>query len=214
VIASLSGVVAEISGGALVLDVGGVGYLVHAPASVLAGAVRGERARLLTHLVVREDSLSLYGFRTADQRDLFQILLGVTGVGPKLALAVLSGLEPSGLRSAIAAGDVDALTAVPGVGRRGAQRMLLELRDRLDIVVDEAAVPGSILGEVRAALSGLGYTPAELRGVVEGVALPDASVEDMVRAALKQLGGRERVSVPCAADSATGGTETVTSDGR
>ena len=155
-----------------------------------------------------------HGFRTADQRDLFQILLGVTGVGPKLALGVLSALEPSGLRSAVAAGDIDALTAVPGVGRRGAQRMLLELRDRLDIVVDEAAVPGSILGEVRAALSGLGYTPAELRGVVEGVALPDASVEDMVRAALKQLGGRERVSVPCAADSATGGTETVTSDGR
>jgi Holliday junction DNA helicase RuvA len=212
-IASLTGAVAEVSGGALVLDVGGVGYLVHAPASVLAGAVRGERARLLTHLVVREDSLSLYGFRSADQRDLFQILLGVTGVGPKLALAVLSALEPSGLRTAVAAGDVDALTAVPGVGRRGAQRMLLELRDRLDIVVDEAVVPGSALAEARAALSGLGYTAAELRGVVEGVAVPGASVEGMVRAALKQLAGREpfkEVSVPSAADSAAGRTDAGT----
>jgi Holliday junction DNA helicase RuvA len=160
---------------------------------VLAGAVRGERARLLTHLVVREDSLSVYGFRTADQRDLFQVLLGITGVGPKLALAVLSALEPSGLRGAVAAGDVDALTAVPGIGRRGAQRMLLELRDRLDIVVDEAAVPGAALAEVRAALAGLGYAPAELRGVVEAVAVPGASAEDMVRAALKQLGSREPV---------------------
>lgn len=188
-IASLTGEVAEISSTFLVLDVAGVGYLVHAPASVLAGAGRGERTRLLTHLVVREDSMTLYGFRTADQRDLFQTLMGVSGVGPKLALAVLSVFEPSRLRQAIAAGDVDALTSVPGIGRRGAQRMLLELRDRLDIVLDETTVPGSALAEVRAALAGLGYTPAELRGVVEAVAAPGASVEAMVKLALKQLSG-------------------------
>jgi len=191
VIASLTGDVAEITPGAAVLEVAGVGYLVHAPAPVLAGLRRAERVRLLTHLVVREDSLTLYGFRTADQRELFQTLMGVTGVGPKLALAVLSVFEPQGLRQAVAAGDVDALTSVPGVGRRGAQRILLELKDRLDIVVDDNAVPGSALVEARAALAGLGYTPAELRGVVEGVALPGASVEDMVRAALKQLSRRE-----------------------
>lgn len=190
-IASLSGDVAEVTPGGVVLEVAGVGYLVHVPAPVLLGLRRGEAARLLTHLVVREDSMTLYGFRSADQRDLFQTLMGVTGVGPKLALAVLSVFEPRALRQAVAAADVDALTSVPGVGRRGAQRMLLELRDRLDVAVDESAVAGSALGEVRAGLAALGYTPAELRGVVEAVALPGASVEDMIRAALKQLAGRE-----------------------
>lgn len=193
-IASLSGTVAELTAGAVVLDVAGVGYLVHAPGPVLAALATGDRVRLLTHLVVREDSMTLYGFRSADQREVFQSLLGVTGVGPKLAVAVLSVFEPSTLRQAVAAGDVEALTAVPGVGRRGAQRMLLELRDRLGISVDETSVPGCDLAEVRAALVGLGYAPAELRGVVEGVAAPGASVEDMVRAALKQLSGRRAPS--------------------
>jgi Holliday junction DNA helicase RuvA len=191
VIASLTGEIAEVSPAGAVVDVAGVGYLVHAPATVLAGLGRGQHVRLLTRLVVREDSMTLYGFRTADQRELFQTLMGVTGVGPKLALAVLSVFEPLALRQAVATGDIDALTSVPGVGRRGAQRMLLELRDRLDVVVDESAVPGSALGEVREALAGLGYTPPELRGVVEGVAVPGASVEDMVRAALRQLAGQE-----------------------
>jgi len=191
VIASLTGEVAEVSPAAAVVDVAGVGYLVHAPAPVLAGLGRGQHVRLLTHLVVREDSMTLYGFRTADQRELFQTLMGVTGVGPKLALAVLSVFEPLALRQAVATGDIDALTSVPGVGRRGAQRMLLELRDRLDVVIDESAVPGSALAEVREALAGLGYTPPELRGVAEGVAVPGASVKDMVRAALQQLAGRE-----------------------
>ena len=191
-IASLSGTVAELTAGSVVLEVGGVGYLVHAPGPVLAALTAGDRVRLLTHLVVREDSMTLYGFRTADQREIFQSLLGVTGVGPKLAVAVLSVFDPSTLRQAVAAGDVDALTSVPGVGRRGAQRMLLELRDRLGISLDETGVPGCDLAEVRAALVGLGYAPAELRGIVEGVAVAGAPVEEMVRAALKQLSGRQR----------------------
>src|SRR5256714_10959367 len=98
--------------------------------------------------------------------------MGVTGVGPRLALAVLSVFEPEALRQAVAAGDVDALTSVPGVGRRGAQRMLLELRDRLDVVVDGSALAGSALGEGRAGLTGLGYTPSEPRGGIAEVALP------------------------------------------
>jgi Holliday junction DNA helicase RuvA len=196
VIASLAGTVSEVSDGTLVLDVGGVGYLLHAPASVLAALTRGERVRLLTHLVVREDAMSLYGFRTADQREVFQALTGVTGVGPKLALAVLSVFEPAGLRQVLASGDVDALTSVPGIGRRGAQRMLLELRGRLDISLEVPGVPGSLLAEVRAGLASLGYTPAELRGVVERVATPGASVEEVVRAALKQLSGREPITTP------------------
>lgn len=191
-IASLSGTVAELTAGSVVLEVAGVGYLVHAPGPVLAALAAGDRVRLLTHLVVREDSMTLYGFRTADQREIFQSLLGVTGVGPKLAVAVLSVFDPSTLRQAVAAGDVDALTSVPGVGRRGAQRMLLELRDRLGISLDETGVPGCDLAEVRAALVGLGYAPAELRGIVEGVAVAGAPVEETVRAALKQLSGRQR----------------------
>ena len=190
-IAALTGDVAEIAAGSVVLDVAGVGYLVHVPSPVLAGLTRGERVRLMTHLVVREDALSLYGFRTSDQREVFLTLLGVTGVGPKLALAVLSVFEPDALRRVVAAGDAGALTSVPGIGRRGAQRMLLELRDRLEVTLDETAVPGSALTEVRAALEGLGYTPAELRGVIEGVAVAGASVEDMVRAALRRLANRE-----------------------
>ena len=188
-IATLTGLVAEVTPTAAVLEVAGVGYLVHAPAPVLAGLTAGERVRLHTHLAVREDALTLYGFRTTDQRDLFQTLIGVTGVGPKLAVAVLSVFEPDALRRAVVSADVDALTAVPGVGKRGAQRMLLELRDRLDIVVDESTVPGSALAEVRAALTGLGYAPAELRGVVERVASPGATVPEMVKAALKELAG-------------------------
>jgi Holliday junction DNA helicase RuvA len=200
VIAALAGTVAEVSGTGLVLDVGGVGYLVHAPTPVLAGLATGERVRLLTHLVVREDALTLYGFRTADQRDTFQALMAVTGVGPKLAVAVLSVFDPPALRRAVAGGDVDALTGVPGVGRRGAQRMLLELRDRLAIPEGESVAPSSALAEVRGALAGLGYTPAELRGVVEQIAAPGATVEEMVRAALKALSGsrasRERDAAP------------------
>jgi len=189
VIAALTGKVAELTPTSAVIDVGGVGYLVHAPVPVLASLSTGEEVRLLTHLVVREDAMTLYAFRTADQRDSFQVLMGVTGVGPKLAAAVLSVLDPGALRRAVAGGDVDALTSVPGVGRRGAQRMVLELRDRLGVVAGEQVVPGAALAEVRAALVGLGYTPAELRGVVEAVAAPGASVEDMVRAALKALAG-------------------------
>ncbi|HLI57463.1 MAG TPA: Holliday junction branch migration protein RuvA [Actinomycetota bacterium] len=188
-IAALTGKVAELTPTSAVIDVGGVGYLVHAPVPVLASLSTGEEVRLLTHLVVREDAMTLYAFRTADQRDSFQVLMGVTGVGPKLAAAVLSVLDPGALRRAVAGGDVDALTSVPGVGRRGAQRMVLELRDRLGVVAGEQVVPGAALAEVRAALVGLGYTPAELRGVVEAVAAPGASVEDMVRAALKALAG-------------------------
>ncbi|MGH7377810.1 MAG: Holliday junction branch migration protein RuvA, partial [Candidatus Methylomirabilales bacterium] len=129
-IASLSGVVGTLAAGALVVEVAGVGYLVHVPGQVLAGAQGGARIRLLTKLVVREDSMTLYGFQTGDQRDLFQLLLGVNGVGPKLALAVLSVFEPEGLRRVVAAGDVEALTAVPGIGKRSAQRLVLELKER------------------------------------------------------------------------------------
>lgn len=186
-IASLSGVVASVAGGAAVLEVGGVGYLVQAPAGVLAGLVPGRPARLLTYMVVREDSLTLYGFAAAGQRDLFQTLIGIGGVGPKIALAILSVFDPDALRLAVAAGDADALTAVPGVGKRSAQRILLDLKERLDVDGDLGGPPSARVAEVREALVALGYAPSELRGVLERVAGSDGPVEEMVRAALREL---------------------------
>jgi Holliday junction DNA helicase RuvA len=187
----------------MVIEVAGIGYLVHVTGQVLAGARGGERIRLLTQLVVREDSLTLYGFTTGDQRDLFQLLLGVNGVGPKLALAVLSVFEPEALRRVVAAGDVEALTAVPGIGKRSAQRLVLELKEHLVGSLSPGIPGGSHLAEVREALVGLGYTPAELRPVLDRLAAPgghpgaqleehpegapEASLESLLRQALKEL---------------------------
>lgn len=187
-IASLAGSVSALAPAAVVIEVAGVGYLVHVPSSTLARLTAGDDVRLLTHLAHREDAMTLYGFESADERDVFQTLIGVNGVGPKLALAVLGSLAPDGLRRAVASQDVDALTQVPGVGKRGAQRILLELKERLAPHAATAEAPRSTLAEVREALLGLGYTPAELREVLERVpAGEDVPVEETLRAALREL---------------------------
>lgn len=187
-IASLAGSVSALAPAAVVIEVSGVGYLVHVPSSTLARLAVGGDVRLLTHLAVREDAMTLYGFESADERDVFQTLIGVNGVGPKLALAVLGSLAPDGLRRAVASQDVDTLTQVPGVGKRGAQRILLELKERLAPHAATAEAPQSALAEVREALLGLGYTPAELREVLERVpAGEDVPVEETLRAALREL---------------------------
>lgn len=187
-IASLAGSVSALAPAAVVIEVSGVGYLVHVPSSTLARLAVGGDVRLLTHLAVREDAMTLYGFESADERDVFQTLIGVNGVGPKLALAVVGSLAPDGLRRAVASQDVDALTQVPGVGKRGAQRILLELKERLAPHAATAEAPQSALAEVREALLGLGYTPAELREVLERVpAGEDVPVEETLRAALREL---------------------------
>jgi Holliday junction DNA helicase RuvA len=187
VIASLSGKVAEIALGTIVIDVSGVGYLVTVPASTASKLRVGEPVRVLTHMVVREDSLALYGFADADEREVFQALIGVNGVGPKLAVAVLSHLRPDALRRAVASGDVASLTGVPGVGTRSAQRMIMELKQRFgDLGIDGVGFGGN-LGEVREALLVLGYAPAEVAPVLAGVSAKDAPVEEMVKAALKAL---------------------------
>ena len=188
--------------GALV-DVGGVGYRVHAPASVIArlpGA--GERVRLHTHLHVREDALTLYGFTTAEERDLFAVLIGVNGIGPKGALAVLSVYAPDALRGAVLGEDVDALTLIPGVGKKTASRMILELKEKLGASdADLAPVASSpavreALGEVRAALLQLGYSTTEAREAIERVAAEAAAAngngtpERLLKLALKELGAR------------------------
>jgi holliday junction DNA helicase RuvA len=190
VIASLSGKVEALEPGAAVVNVGGVGYLVHVPVSVLGGLALGRPARLFTYLSVREDALTLYGFATADQREAFRALTGVGGVGPRLALSVLSALEPDALRRVVASGDVGALTDVPGIGKRTAERMILELKQRLGPAAEHPVPAGSAVAEVREALIGLGYAPAEFRPVLDRIAADGAPVEELLRSALRELAVR------------------------
>jgi Holliday junction DNA helicase RuvA len=131
VISHLDGLVAAIAPEGAVIEVGGVGLLVQCTPATLATLRTGERARVATSLVVREDALTLYGFAGDDERDVFELVQTASGVGPRLALAILASFSPDGLRRAIAAEDVTALTRVPGIGRKGAQRIVLELAGRL-----------------------------------------------------------------------------------
>lgn len=193
-IAHLKGTLAHAGLGDVVLDVHGVGYhVLIAPGTVTAGV--GAVVTLHTHLAVREDAMTLYGFPDGGSKAVFETLLGVTGVGPKLALAAIGTLGADGLRRAVLAEDVAALTVVPGVGKKSAQRMILELRERMGSVGD--GVPGSTAGttdargEVREALSGLGYAASEVQAALDG--LPgdtDVTPEELLRDALRTLGRR------------------------
>jgi Holliday junction DNA helicase RuvA len=189
-IGSLRGSVVErTASGEVLLEVGGVGYRLSVPAGALPDLHPGNAAFLYTHLHVREDAMVLYGFPTRDERETFEALIGTTGVGPKLALAMLSVHSPAGLRRALLDDDLAALTLVPGVGKRTAQRLLVELKSRLevpelDLTADDGAPTPR--AEVRAALSGLGYDTDEVRDVV--AQLPDhGSVEDLLRESLRLL---------------------------
>lgn len=201
-IASVRGSVLSVRLDAAVVEVGGVGMLVHATPTTLATLRTGTETQLSTSLVVREDSLTLYGFAAGDERDAFEILQTVSGVGPRLALAMLAVHTPDGLRRAVATEDLAALKRVPGIGHKGAQRIVLELGDRLGPVLGmdgeaSAATPrvADRRGDVVAALEGLGWNT---RTAEEAVALVLAesgdepvSAEDVagvLRAALRSLG--------------------------
>ena len=174
------------------LDVGGVGYRISVSpqTSVELGAL-GNEVVVHTHLHVREDALMLYGFAMADGRDCFESLIGAHGVGPGLALAILSTHGPEELRRVVFEGDLDALTLVPGVGRKTAARLLLELKSRLDVPegadVDAVASNGSPRAEVREALAALGYQPEEVRRAM-GELPAEGDVRTLVRTALQSLG--------------------------
>jgi Holliday junction DNA helicase RuvA len=189
-IGSVRGTVIERTAtGEVLVEVGGVGYRAFVPASALPVLHPGDSTFLFTHLHVREDAMVLYGFPTRDERDTFEALIATTGVGPKLALAMLSVHAPPALRRALLEDDLAALTMVPGVGKRTAQRLLVELKARLavpEVVLSDAGGAPAPRAEVRAALSGLGYAPDEVRDVV--AQLPEeGSVEDLLREALKLL---------------------------
>lgn len=178
--------------GEVVLDVAGVGYRISvSPATLVALGAIGDDVVVHTHLHVREDALTLFGFATADARDCFESLLGAHGVGPGLALAILSTHGPDELRRVVFDGDLDALTLVPGVGRKTAARLLLELKSRLDLPegldVESTTPNGSSRAEVRDALAALGYQPEEVRRAM-GDLPPDGDVTSLVRHALQTLG--------------------------
>jgi len=191
VIGSLRGTVLDRSvGGEVLLEIGGVGYRVAVPSGAVAALEPGAPAFLFTHLVVREDALSLYGFPDREQRDTFEALMNTTGVGPKLALAVLSIHSPAALRRAVIEGDLDALTLVPGVGKRTAQRLMIELAAKLGTEApDPVGMDGggpSPRAEVRAALEGLGYGAEEVRLVLDTLTV-EGPVEVLLKQALKLL---------------------------
>jgi Holliday junction DNA helicase RuvA len=181
-IARLRGRIAGRSGPGLILDVNGVGYLVNAAPSV-ARLGDGE-VTVEIHTVVREDALQLYGFATAAERELFELLLGVNGVGPKVALAIVSGSTPAELRRAIARDDVKRFQAIPGIGLKTAQRVVLELKEKLALTDTGAPETGGGLS-ARDALVELGWTLLDAERALATVD-PDLPVEEQVRHALRQ----------------------------
>jgi len=190
-IGSLKGRIASKTPPQLTLEVGGVGYELEAPMSTFfhLPAV-GHDVHLLTHLVVREDAHVLYGFGTEEERRLFRSLLKVSGVGPKIALALLSGISVEGFRHCIENQDVAALTRVPGIGRKTAERLLVEMRDRLTATVGETGAPlapsdSRPESEAFGALVALGYKPLEASRLLKAVGPGTHSTEELIRRALQ-----------------------------
>jgi len=197
VIASVNGKVAAVGAAGAVVEVGGVGLAVSCTPATLARLRVGQPARLSTSLVVREDSLTLYGFGDDDERSVFELLQTASGVGPRLAQAVLSVLPPAEVRRAVATADVPALTRVPGIGRKGAERLVLELRDKIGAI--EPAAPAGLTptapwrDQVGQALVGLGWSPREADEAVAAVAPEEDGQPDvptLLRAALRVLSPR------------------------
>jgi Holliday junction DNA helicase RuvA len=177
----------------LTVDVGGVGYDIEAPMSTFYTLpALGSDVRLLTHLVVREDAHILYGFGTQEERALFRNLLKVSGIGPKIALAILSGVSVEGFASCVKLQDAAALTRIPGVGRKTADRLMIEMRDRLD-ALNHSAAPGAppmsgenrTEGEAWSALVALGYKPAEVTQMLKPFAGSGGTTEELIRRALQ-----------------------------
>lgn len=186
-IGRLRGVIVERGQETVVVEVRGVGYLVTVTPrtlSVLPGL--GEEVVLHTHLHVREDQLALFGFDSVADKDLFGMLLGVSGVGPKVAMAILATMTHEQLVAAVTTDDIAALTAVQGIGKRSAQKLLLELKPKMDVFESAVLVAGP-MGEAREALEGLGYGPDEIRGTLAEMP-PDLPVEEIVKRSLQQLG--------------------------
>jgi Holliday junction DNA helicase RuvA len=178
----------------LVLEVNGVGYELEAPMSTYYGLPGlGAEVMLYTHLTIREDAHILYGFATEAERRLFRSLLKVSGVGPRIAIAILSGITVEGFQRCVEAQDTSALTRIPGVGRKTAERLLIELRDRVHVLGDGVALTpvsdgltaASPEGEAYGALLALGYKPVEASRLLKGIDAANSTTEDIIRRALQ-----------------------------
>ncbi|MEI7704171.1 MAG: Holliday junction branch migration protein RuvA [Deltaproteobacteria bacterium] len=195
-IAHLEGMVVEKRDGAVVIDVNGVGYLLHVSGTTLATLPPGARVRLRTYMHVREDALDLFGFSTEEEEAVFRELIGVKNVGPRAAQNILSGIEPRDLAAAVASGDVARLTKVPGIGKKTAERLVVELKDKLATLARAAsprpgAHKGGIGEQLEQALVGLGYRPQQATLAVEALAgaTEGRTLDDLLREALKRLRG-------------------------
>jgi Holliday junction DNA helicase RuvA len=196
-IASVRGVVTAVAPDSAVIEVGGVGLALHCTPNTLAGLRTGESTRLATSLVVREDSLTLSGFADDDEKQLFELLQTASGVGPRLAQAVLAVHSPDVVRKAIAGGDLTTLTRVPGIGKKGAERMVLELRDRIGPVVSSLDGGASLLSgawpeQVRQGVLALGWSAAQadqaVVAVAESIEGETPPVPVLLRQAIRLLG--------------------------
>ena len=195
----VSGTVAHIEPYLAVIDCGGVGYACRTTSYTLSQIKKGDKAKLLTYLNVREDAMELYGFYSGEELKLFQQLISVSGVGPKAALSILSTNNPANLALTIITGDEKALTAAPGVGKKIAQRIILELKDKLSkgqsisasgetVTVDAVTIiPQNKLSEASAALAVLGYSQTEISVALRGVDMDTLTLEQIIRAALKNM---------------------------
>lgn len=204
-IAYIKGELAEVTAGSVVVDCGGVGYEIFMPASMLSDLPAvGSTVKIHTHFHVREDAMTLYGFLTKEDLRIFAMLIAVNGIGPKGALGVLSAITPDELRLAVLSDDVKTICRAPGIGAKTAQKMIIELRDKMKLeeIFDnsdsedegwlagqtDAAGAEDITKEAVMALTALGYTASEAAKAVRGVALtPDMSVEELLKAALKKI---------------------------
>ena len=193
----LKGRAAHLAPNLAVIDCGGVGYACRTTSYTLSGLQMGQEVTLYTHLNVREDAMELYGFGTEKERNCFQLLIGVSGVGPKAALSILSATTPEGLATAIITGDEKALTVAQGIGKKIAQRIILELKDKL--AKDQSSfsaqssgaipvvLPGDKGGEAAAALAVLGYGSQEIGLALKGIDMDALPLEEIIRQALKKM---------------------------
>ena len=180
----LSGVTRLVEKNVVLIDANGVGYDVHVPAPLARDARVGTAISVFVHTAVRDDAITLYGFESATERQIFRLLISSPGIGPTIGLAFLSTLSPADITAAIAAEDVNALTAVPGIGKKTARRLILELSGSLP---DASGGFSPSRSDISEALSGLGYGAAEIRAALDGLELPD-NEGDALRIALRQLG--------------------------
>lgn len=186
-ISMLTGEVVMVSGTEATIMVGGVGYLVHVPGNSGEAIRQGEPVTLHTHLIAREDALALYGFTSPQQKEIFTLLLNVSGVGPKTAMNILSGVEPGRFLEEVVSENIGYLSSLPGIGKKSAQRIVLELKERIaKRFSTRGASKSANAGEdAVSALMALGYTEAQARRSVGAVKAD--TVEDLIRAALKEL---------------------------